>query len=158
MTLSVHRDLKPQNILLAQRTRSKSVIEGGDDASDSELDADDTQTQTTCSDTNEVLEMFVSDGYVPKISDMGLGTFVAPILHNQYSHCSLLMAPYFFSGKQLAGQSSFGLSTLGTGSIGGPGCNPSIAGAGAGSGESLLSHILDTIPRFRILTACISRF
>ena len=46
--------------------------------------------------------------YVPKISDMGLG-------------------------KQLAGQSSFGLSTLGTGSVGGPAGNASVAGAGAGS-------------------------
>jgi serine/threonine protein kinase len=108
---SVHRDLKPQNILLAQRTRLRPALEDGGDASDSEVDNDDTQTQTTCSDTNAILEMFMNDGYVPKISDMGLG-------------------------KQLAGQSSFGLSTLGTGSIGpGPGCNPSIAGAGAGSGE-----------------------
>jgi len=83
----------------------------GDDASDSEADENDTQTQTTCSDTNAVLEMFINDSYVPKISDMGLG-------------------------KQLAGQSSFGLSTFGTGSVGpGPSANPSIAGAGAGSGE-----------------------
>lgn len=74
------------------------------------MDVDETQTQTTCSDTNEVLERFMNDGYVPKISDMGLG-------------------------KQLAGQSSFGVSTLGTGIGPGPSCNPSIAGAGAGSGE-----------------------
>ena len=74
------------------------------------MDVDETQTQTTCSDTNEVLERFMNDGYVPKISDMGLG-------------------------KQLAGQSSFGVSTLGTGIGPGLSCNPSIAGAGAGSGE-----------------------
>ena len=111
MIYRVHRDLKPQNILLAQRKRSKSAVANGDDASDSETDADETQTQTTCSDTNAVLENFLDDGYVPKISDMGLG-------------------------KQLAGQSSFGISTLGTGSIGpGAGCDPSIAGAGAGSGK-----------------------
>ncbi|KAL7490125.1 hypothetical protein ACHAW6_015851, partial [Cyclotella cf. meneghiniana] len=104
----VHRDLKPQNILLAQRTRSKSTEEDRGEESDSDMDVDET-TQTTCSDTNAILEMFMNDEYVPKISDMGLG-------------------------KQLAGQSSFGLSTLGTGSIGpGPGCNPSIVGAGAGS-------------------------
>ena len=54
------------------------------------------------------MEGFKNMEYVPKISDMGLG-------------------------KQLAGQSSFGLSTLGTGSVGGPAGNASVAGAGAGS-------------------------
>ena len=55
-----------------------------------------------------ILEGFKNMEYVPKISDMGLG-------------------------KQLAGQSSFGLSTLGTGSVGGPAGSASVAGAGAGS-------------------------
>eukprot|EP00985_Skeletonema_marinoi_P016485 scaffold8881_cov199-Skeletonema_marinoi.AAC.14 len=59
-------------------------------------------------DENTILEGFKSMEYVPKISDMGLG-------------------------KQLAGQSSFGLSTLGTGSVGGPAGSASVAGAGAGS-------------------------
>jgi serine/threonine protein kinase len=59
-------------------------------------------------DENTILEGFKNMEYVPKISDMGLG-------------------------KQLAGQSSFGLSTLGTGSVGGPAGSASVAGAGAGS-------------------------
>ena len=53
-----------------------------------------------------VWESFKNEEYIPKISDMGLG-------------------------KQLAGQSSFGLSTLGTGSVGGDGRDD--AGAGAGT-------------------------
>ena len=62
----------------------------------------------TDADENTIMEGFKNMEYVPKISDMGLG-------------------------KQLAGQSSFGLSTLGTGSVGGPAGNASVAGAGAGS-------------------------
>ena len=73
--------------------------------SDSDTEVDDT-THTTCSDTNVILECFKNQEYVPKISDMGLG-------------------------KQLAGQSSFGLSTLGTNSVGGGLAGD--AGAGAGS-------------------------
>ena len=73
--------------------------------SDSDTEVDDT-THTTCSDTNMILECFKKEEYVPKISDMGLG-------------------------KQLAGQSSYGLSTLGTNSVGGGVAGD--AGAGAGS-------------------------
>jgi len=100
----VHRDLKPQNILLALRNATKSVAitKPEERGSDSESDFDDT-THSTCSDTNTILECFKNQEYVPKISDMGLG-------------------------KQLAGQSSFGLSTLGTGSVG-------VADAGAGAGS-----------------------
>eukprot|EP00970_Alexandrium_tamarense_P019853 scaffold14541_cov207-Alexandrium_tamarense.AAC.5 len=115
----VHRDLKPQNILLAQRKKSKikASTDEQEEETDDETDVDDT-TQTTCSDTNVILEMFMNDEYVPKISDMGLG-------------------------KQLTGQSSFGISTLGTGSVGaGPANgNASIAGAGAGSGKQFVSWL-----------------
>ena len=102
----VHRDLKPQNILLALRNTPKSVVKPDENgpSDDSESEIEDT-THTTCSDTNTILEFFKNQEYIPKISDMGLG-------------------------KQLAGQSSFGLSTLGTGSIGG---GTADAGAGAGS-------------------------
>ena len=72
----VHRDIKPQNILLKRRGHNNSK----------------------CSN---IVEAFKNEELIPKISDMGLG-------------------------KQLAGQSSFGLSTLGKagsikvgGSIGG---------------------------------------
>lgn len=90
----VHRDLKPQNILLALKNKPKTADNGGitSDAPSDEIDA--------------VRESFMNEGYIPKISDMGLG-------------------------KQLAGQSSFGLSTLGTGSVGGDGRDD--AGAGAGT-------------------------
>ncbi len=102
----VHRDLKPQNILLALRSKSKPVIMSEENGgSDLDTEVDDT-THTTCSDTNMILECFKNQEYVPKISDMGLG-------------------------KQLAGQSSFGLSTLGTNSVGGGLAGD--AGAGAGS-------------------------
>lgn len=60
------------------------MTEDGDEGSDSEVDVDDSQTQTTCSDTNEVLHMFMSDGYVPKISDMGLGKFLVFGMHLKY--------------------------------------------------------------------------
>lgn len=95
----------PQNRLLALRTKSKPAVQPEESgSSDSDEEMDDT-THTTCSDTNSILEYFKNQDYVPKISDMGLG-------------------------KQLAGQSSFGLSTLGTGSVGGQAGD---AGAGAGS-------------------------
>ena len=74
---------------------------------DTDTEVDETTSQTTvCSDTNSILEAFKNQEYVPKISDMGLG-------------------------KQLAGQSSFGLSTLGMNSVGGGLAGD--AGGGAGS-------------------------
>ena len=108
----VHRDLKPQNILLALRSKLKQpVLKPEDDehgvTTDTDTEVDETTSQTTvCSDTNSILEAFKNQEYVPKISDMGLG-------------------------KQLAGQSSFGLSTLGTNSVGGGLAGD--AGGGAGS-------------------------
>ena len=91
---------------MALRSKSKPVMKQGEHGgSDSDTEVDDT-THTTCSDTNSILECFKNQEYVPKISDMGLG-------------------------KQLAGQSSFGLSTLGTNSVGGGLAGD--AGAGAGS-------------------------
>lgn len=100
----VHRDLKPQNILLALRSKIKVVVENEDEGC---YDSDIGVADT--SDTNKILDGFKNMEYIPKISDMGLG-------------------------KQLAGQSSFGLSTLGTGSIGSePAGSASVAGAGAGS-------------------------
>ena len=100
----VHRDLKPQNILLAQRSKLRGVIENGDKECP-DLAIDSDDAR----ETNTILDGFKHMEYVPKISDMGLG-------------------------KQLAGQSSFGLSTLGTGSVGaGPAGSASVAGAGAGS-------------------------
>jgi serine/threonine-protein kinase/endoribonuclease IRE1 len=75
----------------------------------SKLKGDETCSHSDIdADENTILEGFKNMEYVPKISDMGLG-------------------------KQLAGQSSFGLSTLGTGSVGGPAGSASVAGAGAGS-------------------------
>ena len=91
---------------MALRSKSKPVMKLGEHGgSDSDTEVDDT-THTTCSDTNSILECFKNQEYVPKISDMGLG-------------------------KQLAGQSSFGLSMLGTNSVGGGLAGD--AGAGAGS-------------------------
>eukprot|EP00581_Thalassiosira_minuscula_P010077 CAMPEP_0183702524 /NCGR_PEP_ID=MMETSP0737-20130205/592_1 /TAXON_ID=385413 /ORGANISM="Thalassiosira miniscula, Strain CCMP1093" /LENGTH=1760 /DNA_ID=CAMNT_0025929141 /DNA_START=174 /DNA_END=5456 /DNA_ORIENTATION=- len=109
----VHRDLKPQNILLALRNKKAksltTIKQESGSGSDTETELMDDTTHTTCSDTNSILESFKNQEYVPKISDMGLG-------------------------KQLAGQSSFGLSTLGTGSVGANGAGAAgDAGAGAGS-------------------------
>ncbi len=101
----VHRDLKPQNILLALRSKSKPVVEQGEPESEPDVDGN---TSSTCIELNSVIESFKNQEYVPKISDMGLG-------------------------KQLAGQSSFGLSTLGTGSVGGSLAGDAGAGVGVGS-------------------------
>ncbi len=73
-----------------------------------ENDDEGSSHSDTDADESTIVEGFKNMEYVPKISDMGLG-------------------------KQLAGQSSFGLSTLGTGSVGGPAGSASVAGAGAGS-------------------------
>ena len=69
-------------------------------------DNDGTTSNAPSDEIDAVWESFKNEAYIPKISDMGLG-------------------------KQLAGQSSFGLSTLGTGSVGGDGRDD--AGAGAGT-------------------------
>ena len=81
----------------------RSKLKGKTENEDEECSDLDTDV-----DENTIMEGFKNMEYVPKISDMGLG-------------------------KQLAGQSSFGLSTLGTGSVGGPAGSASVAGAGAGS-------------------------
>ena len=109
----VQRDIKPQNILLRlQKNKSKALTpQNNIQRSDSDSTTiDNNTTHTACSNTDAKLESFRNQEYVPKISDMGLG-------------------------KQLAGQSSFGLSTLGTGSVGGGANGTSTGDTGAGAGS-----------------------
>lgn len=81
----VHRDLKPMNILLASSKKLKE-------------------------DHPDVMELFTTNQYIAKISDMGLG-------------------------KQLIDQSSYGASLIGESSIRGQskGAQSSVAGVGPGS-------------------------
>eukprot|EP00978_Attheya_sp_CCMP212_P011686 scaffold28952_cov58-Attheya_sp.AAC.2 len=95
----VHRDLKPANILFAHRSFSAHAVDNTSNVNGSSQD----------DRASFIYSSFEKGGYIPKISDMGLG-------------------------KQLEGQSSFGMSALGNASLVGQSHDGStLVGAGPGS-------------------------
>ena len=136
----MYKTYQPQNILLAHQDRNKQQASTSKLKDKTKLDDTDPTDIHKEEAEESIYEAFEEGEYVPKISDMGLG-------------------------KQLMGQSSFGLSTLGNASAGlaatggAGGQSKDVAGAGPGSVGWQAPEVMAQrrLPEGRSLSASMTR-